>query len=328
MSSLPLIWALSDGRAGNEAQSLALAEALGRLTPVRIETRRVELKSWARHLPAALWHAAGVRDGGWPFSGLTAGRETLVPPWPSLVIGTGRRVAPITAALGRLYNVRTVQVLDPKMPPRAFDLLVSPSHDATRAPNLIQTLGAIGRLTPARITNAAQIWQARLDYLPMSRIAVLLGGPSKSARWAVRDADRFVEQLAELSRAGHGLMITPSRRTDPAVAAALRDACDPESTYLWGGQGDNPYPGILGLADAIVVTEDSVNMASEAASTGVPVHVFRIAHVAPKLKAFHAALETRGIARKFDGKLESWSYEPLAEADRVARMVIDRALLG
>ena len=33
----------------------------------------------------------------------------------------------------------------------------------------------------------------------------------------------------------------------------------------------NPYPGILGVADAIIVTSDSVNMASEAAITGKPV---------------------------------------------------------
>ena len=43
--------------------------------------------------------------------------------------------------------------------------------------------------------------------------------------------------------------------------------------YLWDGEGENPYFGLLGLADFLVVTCDSVNMVSEAASTGKPVYV-------------------------------------------------------
>jgi mitochondrial fission protein ELM1 len=37
---------------------------------------------------------------------------------------------------------------------------------------------------------------------------------------------------------------------------------------------DNPYFGVLSLADALVVTSDSVAMLSEAAATGRPVYIF------------------------------------------------------
>ena len=61
-----------------------------------------------------------------------------------------------------------------------------------------------------------------------------------------------------------GLAVTPSRRTDPAaVAGAARDAGAARRLGL-GRRGDNPYFGMLGLADAIVVTQDSVSMISEA----------------------------------------------------------------
>ena len=46
-----------------------------------------------------------------------------------------------------------------------------------------------------------------------------------------------------------------------------------------------------------------------------------------RLRAFHRALEARGIARDFDGRVEAWSYAPLAEADRAAAEV-ERHLLA
>ncbi|NIV88419.1 MAG: hypothetical protein GWN35_16725, partial [Actinobacteria bacterium] len=47
------------------------------------------------------------------------------------------------------------------------------------------------------------------------------------------------------------------------------------------GTGANPYPAILGLAAAAIVTGDSVNMASEAATAGLPLHVFRLSRTSP-----------------------------------------------
>ena len=248
------------------------------------------------------------------------------PPWPDLAIGAGRRVAPLVAALRAAHGVPAVQLLDPRMPPGAFDLVVAPGHDRLAGPNLIPTLGAVNRLTPASIAAAAEAWRPRLAHLPHPRVAVLLGGPSRSAFWSEDDLDRFVAEIAALSRAGTGIMLTPSARSDPAVMAALRADCDPAATFLWDGTGENPYPAILGLAEAAIVTEDSVSMACEAATAGLPLQVFRIAGVSDRLRAFHRQLAAQGIARDFSGPLEHWTYPPLAEADRAAAE-IERRLL-
>jgi len=45
---------------------------------------------------------------------------------------------------------------------------------------------------------------------------------------------------------------------------------------------------------------------------------------ADKFARLHADLRERGAARPFDGMLESWSYEPLNETDRAARVVLER----
>lgn len=319
---------MHDGRAGHASQALGLAEALARRHPAEIDQLRLAPKRWAARLPARLWHLAGARAGGWPFTGYAAGAAAVRPPWPDLAIGAGRRVAPLVAALKSVHAVRAVQVLDPGMPASAFDLVVAPAHDRLAGENVIETVGAVNRLTPAALAAAVEAWRSRLTGLPAPRVAVLLGGPSRSAFWSEDDVDRFVAGIAALSRAGAGVMLTPSPRTDPMVLSALRAECDPAASFIWDGGGDNPYPAILGLADAVIVTEDSASMASEAASTGLPLHVFRIAGLSGRLRAFHRELAARGIARDFRGALESWRYPPLAEADRAAAEVERRLHAG
>lgn len=320
------IWTVTDGKAGNEAQALGLAEALARRRPAEIRRLTLSLRPFAARLPATVWHWLSRHVPGWPEAGLAAGGAALAPPWPGLCIGAGRRAAPVVAAIGRRAGIPTVQLLAPQMDLSAFSLVVAPAHDGLEGPNVLTTLGSIGRITPAEIAAAAEAWAGRLAHLPSPRIAVLLGGPGRAARWSEADVDRFCSQIASLSRDGAGLIITSSRRSDPVAVAALRRDCDPARTFLYTGEGENPYPAMLGLADAVIVTEDSVNMASEAASSGLPVHVFRVSGPSPKATAFHAALAARGIARDFEGRISHWNYTPLAEADRIAAEVEARLL--
>ena len=67
-------------------------------------------------------------------------------------------------------------------------------------------------------------------------------------------------------------------------------------------------------------------MAAEAASTGAPVHILPMVPLKPadKFARLHADLRERGAARTFDGSLDVWSYVPLAETDRAARVLLER----
>jgi mitochondrial fission protein ELM1 len=85
---------------------------------------------------------------------------------------------------------------------------------------------------------------------------------------------------------------------------------------------------LLGLAEAVVVTEDSVNMLSEAATSGLPLHIFRLSRTSPKIAAFCADLIARGAARPFEGRIQQWRYTPLGEADRIAAEVVARGLIS
>jgi len=88
--------------------------------------------------------------------------------------------------------------------------------------------------------------------------------------------------------------------------------------YFWNGSSENPYIGLLAHADALVVTGDSVNMLSEAASTGKPVHVVGLEGGSAKFRRFHDLFRRAGIARAFTGAIERWSYRPPDDTERAA----------
>jgi mitochondrial fission protein ELM1 len=74
----------------------------------------------------------------------------------------------------------------------------------------------------------------------------------------------------------------------------------------------------LAHADAIIVTVDSVNMVTEAAATGKPVHVIDLPGGSDKFRRFHAAMVEAGITRPFTGAIEHWSYTAPDDTARVA----------
>ena len=86
---------------------------------------------------------------------------------------------------------------------------------------------------------------------------------------------------------------------------------------------------MLDQADHIVVTDDSVNMAAEAAATGKPVHVYHWRgqdgrSVSRKFRRFHEALTEHGATRSFSGLMDEWRYRPLKETTRAAKELIRR----
>lgn len=305
-------WILTDGKAGTESQCIGLAEALGLAAARKISRPRAPWK-W---LPAACWP--------WPLRAQQPGADSLAPPWPALLIAAGRAAVAPAAAIRRAAAgaTRVVALLDPRIDPRRFDLVIAPAHDGLTGENVLVTEGALNRVTPERLAEAALRWRPALDGLPRPLAAVLIGGSNPRYGLTPAIAEELGRRLAALAAAGVGLALTASRRTGAEAEAALRRGLGDASHYFWDGRGDNPYFGLLALADHILVTEDSVSMTSEAASTGKPVHVIGLRADDPgKFARFHQRLRDAGITRAFDGTLPSWDYPPLAETARAAAAV-------
>jgi len=96
----------------------------------------------------------------------------------------------------------------------------------------------------------------------------------------------------------------------------------------------NVYPGVLGLGQAVIVTSDSVNMASEAAITGKPVLVMGWkppSRHSPtgetgRIAAFHRNMMEAGHSAPFDGQIPPGNFTRLDEMDALTDRLL--ALLG
>ena len=81
---------------------------------------------------------------------------------------------------------------------------------------------------------------------------------------------------------------------------------------------------MLGWADRIVCSPDSVNMITEACATDAPVYVFDPDRVRGRPRRFLDALLAHGRIRAMDTTLASFDAEPLRESARAAAMVAER----
>lgn len=303
-------WVVTDGKPGMENQCLGLAAALG----IAPEVKRIALRWPWRHLTPHLWFA--------PRRALSAQGDLLAPPWPDLLICSGRPTVALSRAIRRASAGRTftVQIQNPTVALRDFDLVVTPAHDRVTGPNVIATQGGLHGVTAATLAAEAAKFAPTLAHLPQPRVAVLIGGSNKCYRLTSAGTARLAASLADMARAhGAGLMVTPSRRTGADNERILRDGLRDVAAVIWDGSGDNPYFAYLGHADFIVVTGDSVNMVSEACATGKPVYVVDLEGPgSAKFRRFHQNLRAADMTHPFTGRLESWDHPPLDDMARVS----------
>lgn len=308
------IWAVSDGRAGIEAQALGLAEAVARLRPAEVVVKRIAWRWGLGRLPWRLIPPAALKGD-------------VRAPWPDIWIAAGRATLPLSTRVRRWSGGRTfvVQTQDPRAPLSAFDLVVPPEHDGLAGPNVFPILGAPNRLTPQKLSDELALFADRIVPLPHPRVAVIVGGRSKAHDLPPARAAAMAREIAQaVETSGGALLLSFTRRTPAAAREVMTAALRHLPGMIWDDRPPNPYFAFLADADAVLVTEDSTNLATDAAATGKPVHILPMEGGSPKFARFHAALRERGIARPFAGRLESWTYEPLAETDRAAAELLRR----
>lgn len=311
------IWAVSDGRAGIEAQAVGLADAVARLRPAQVTVKRIAWKAPFGRLP---WGLIPPRLALEPDSG-------IAPPWPDVWIAAGRATLPLSTRLRRWSRGKTfvVQTQDPRTDLKPFDLVIPPTHDGLSGRNVFPIVGAPNRMTPERLASELARFRARIEPLPRPRLALIVGGTSKAFDLPPARAAQMADEIARaVTASGGSLLLSFTRRTPGPARRIMTERLAALPGWIWDETGENPYAAFLAAADAILVTEDSTNLATDAAATGKPVHVLAMAGTSPKFARFHADLEARGIARRFGGALGNWAYTPLDETDRAAREILRR----
>ncbi|HEX9767695.1 MAG TPA: ELM1/GtrOC1 family putative glycosyltransferase [Kiloniellales bacterium] len=266
-ASAPRLWLVVGDKLGDNAQAEIIIEALG--WPYVRKSLRFKARYEAgkpRYRPS-LHHVDLARS------------DPLEPPWPDVILTVGRRPAMAAWWVREQSGRRTKLVLIGR-PRRGLEpyslIVVSPQFRVPALDKVLQLRLPLMRVDQEKIAAAAEHWRDRLADLPRPLTAVLVGGVTRPYRLDADVARDLVRRTAEATGGEGTLYFTTSRRTGAGVAEALEQAAPAGSrVFRWSPEAeDNPYLGLLALADRFVVTGDSISMMTEVARLNKPLAIY------------------------------------------------------
>lgn len=230
---------------------------------------------------------------------------------PRYVIGCGRQAALATRLMKQAGSF-AIQILNPRLDSRHWDVVITPTHDRMQGSNVIQCVGSLHDVNSASL-NA---WRSQTSSLQTAspRTGVLIGGPSRMALFNEGLIEAMFSHLEyELAQHDGSLLVCGSRRTPKPVAEKIRQRFSDTNFPVWfdDGDGENPYRPILANADRIVLTPDSVNMISEACATELPVYIAQPERGTGRMKFFLDHLLKIGRVKPLAKEIASFPVTPL-----------------
>lgn len=270
---------------GHRHQAEGVAHVMGRMRESRVE--RLEVRP--RWFVPPLFRQLGVNS----FRAVAPafwlkhlyGIDVAAMARPDVIVGSGRPAIGVGLLLKRHFGVPYVYSgLGRGVPttPEIDLMLVSvksfadlPNAALTPVPCLVEP-DLLPRPRPL----------ATLADLQGATVALMLGGDAHSHRFASEDWDDVVRLVTEM-RARHGVrwLVTNSRRTGDAGSdrfALLEREGVVERFVDWRRTGSGSIRDLF-AADALIVTEDSVSMMSEAVAAQRPVIALRPRDFEPTL---------------------------------------------
>lgn len=310
-------WVLTEGKIGMLNQALAVAEGL----ELDIEIKQIKLKPlWEWFSPKFRWFKACA---------FAEGSDSLEGPYPSFVVACGRR-----SIIAALYikecspSTKLIYVQDPKISPKLFDAVICPKHDQLQGDNVISIVGTVNRLKSDLLLREALRFGDHFAHLPRPLVGVLIGGPTRKIPFTIKHLRSFIKTLMFLNdKYKAGFIITCSRRSPPEFIKELHAVLGANPNfYIYDNNGDNPYYAMLSICKVLIVSADSVNMISEAASTDKPLYLLKLPCKSRKFERFHQQVISLGRAKWLDKDLTFDKVVPLNPMAELLQRL--RALLG
>jgi uncharacterized protein len=269
---------LSDGKPGHYHQAEGVIAAIARVRPVetvRCDVRRRflvptrslhQLVNRATPPAAILWLGYGMRASALPAAHVvvSAGGETL-----AANTAAAKLLGAANVFCGRLR----------KLAPEHFRLVIVNMETPGSPPNQLVSLPP----SPIDVRRAAaadrKVRFGRSN--PPRHVGMLVGGNSGAFRYGTADWTRLTSFLYDAHRS-HGIswMATTSRRSGHSIADALAAmAAEPKSGLVkfidFRAAGPGTVSEIFAQAEAILCTDDSTTMISEAVGACLPVVAVR-----------------------------------------------------
>lgn len=269
---MKICWGITDGSAGMVAQVQALAVAIN----IAPEMKIISLKKPWSLLPNICYDSCLLKFV-LPYALLKP--TNIEKPYPEMIISCGRKSALVAASIKKKQpDIKIVHIQDPQMSASNFDVVVAMEHDKIKGKNVIKTRFALHSINSEVLNSAREKFTPHFAAYPRPYIAVLIGGSTNKYKLTKARMKALIVGLQECLTGTKGsLLITPSRRTGVENIENLKKTfADNKNVYIYDGKSENPYIGLLACADEILVTNDSVNMMSEAFATGKPVTIINL----------------------------------------------------
>ena len=241
-----------------------------------------------------------------------------------VIISCGRKsvIPSIYLKKNSKKKIINIHIQNPKVSFNNFNYIVAPEHDGISGKNVITSKGAIHYLTLEEIENSKSYLNNKIDN-SKEIITIILGGPTKYYRYSNKNIKLIFSKVKNLAKKNNlHVIVIPSNRTPTETISLAKTELDKDTTIV-ENIDKKAYLSALALAKYIIVTCDSSSMISEAALTGKPVYVAMIEAKRSdnRFKKFRKLFEKMNILRELNDKLETWSYENLDEANRVAKII-------
>jgi KDO2-lipid IV(A) lauroyltransferase len=221
------------------------------------------------------------------------------------IVAAGSALAPVQMLLAQETGAKKIVIMNPPFPYSMthYDLAIVPAHDSGRVPR--RTLRSVimpsGYKSHDRSLDVRAL-QAKLGEGTRPKIAVFLGGATRDYNLTVSDMEKLCSVLKRASSRAGDFMLTTSRRTSMPVERFLKSHLGEQRAcrLLVIANEENPpwaAGGMMGLADLLIVSEDSLAMISEAVGTGKRVIVLSLGEgdLPEKHYRFHQILSQRGL---------------------------------
>ncbi len=321
MTKRKTCWIITNSNAGALSQALGLAENMG-LIP--------EIKHAQRMFPFSLIAPFMKTLGRISINFTTKDSDKIKGPWPDVVIACGAQSVHFCLYIRQQSKGKSfcIYLQDPKISASNFNLAIKMEHDSIKGDNVIESKLSLNRVTQEKLKKEEVRYSGLIKKYPPPYAAILIGGSTKKYNMNNTACNHMLGQIKNIIAAlpNFSFFITTSRRTPSYFVQCLNDKygnnknihiVDPKSKT-------NPYLAMLSIAQEIFVTNDSVNMVSEACSAGKRVHIIKLYNFTKgKPVQFANNIVRNKLATFFEGQMSKKTPTPtkINETKKIAQEV-------
>ena len=201
--------------------------------------------------------------------------------------------------------------------------------------NTMVVVGMPHAITKEKIEIEKDSLGKRFSNFSEPRIVVLLGGDCAGFQFTSQEAQKMARELVNKTKEiGGSIILSTCHRTSPDAVLAfekeLKKSDIKYHLYDWQknkGQ-NNPYPAMLSLADAVIVTGDSMSMCCEVNVSDKPIYIYESDNMRGIDTKLHNELYDKSLAKPFsnfvDKGVEKWQYKPLDTTKDIAEETLKR----